>query len=62
MESQITLQWGVVSYLVKPFEPKTVERTLKMALDWRTQTIESGVQPADSHERQEQWLDSLDVQ
>lgn len=61
MESEITLQWGVVSYLVKPFEPKTVERALKMALDWRKQTVESGAQPADTHERLEEWLASLDM-
>jgi len=61
MESEITLQWGVVSYLVKPFEPKTVERALKMALEWRKQTVESGAQPADTQERLEEWLASLDV-
>jgi DNA-binding NtrC family response regulator len=60
LEPAITLKFGVLSYLVKPFDLPAVGRALKMAIDWRAANAADGDQPVD--ERQlETWLNSLQV-
>jgi DNA-binding NtrC family response regulator len=60
LEPAITLKFGVLSYLVKPFDLPAVGRALKMAVDWRAANSSSGPHPVD--ERQlETWLNSLEL-
>lgn len=59
LEPAMTLQFGVLSYLVKPFELDDVGRALKMAVEWQASnaaepiTVDAG--------QLEDWLNSLDI-
>jgi CheY-like chemotaxis protein len=60
VERTITLRFGVVSYLLKPFDLEAVAAALRMALEWHEQT--EGTEPAAiEQERLETWLDSLEI-
>jgi DNA-binding NtrC family response regulator len=56
---QITMQAGVLAYLVKPFTQASVMRALETALSWHTNAVAAGPQPEDTAERLQEWLDSL---
>jgi len=56
---QISMQHGVVNYLVKPFNQKKLLEALKMALDWHKDAVEKGA-PKHSADELENWLNSLD--
>lgn len=60
VEPTITLRFGVVSYLLKPFEMPKVTAALKLAVDWHNETVAQGSQQVEG-ERLEQWLDSLEL-
>lgn len=60
LEAEITLKFGVLSYLVKPFDLPAIGRALKTALDWHAENVAAGHRAVD--ERQlEEWLNSLEV-
>ena len=46
LEPTITLRFGVISYLVKPFTAETVRKTLDMAVAWHNETSAAGPQAA----------------
>lgn len=56
---QISMQAGVLAYLVKPFSQESVIHALKTALAWHTDTVAAGPRPEDAPERLQEWLDSL---
>jgi len=55
----VSMQAGVLAYLVKPFSHESVLRALETALAWHTDTVGTGPRPEDTPERLRQWLDSL---
>lgn len=57
---RISMQAGVLAYLVKPFSPESVIDALKAALAWHTETVATGPRPEDTSERLQEWLDSLE--
>lgn len=59
LEPAMTLQFGVLSYLIKPFELDEVTRALKMAVDWQAGN-DSAPAPVDVRQL-EDWLNSLDI-
>jgi len=56
---RISMQEGVLAYLVKPFEPRTITEALVAALAWHVGAGELR-QTAPAEDRLEQWLDSLE--
>ena len=56
----ITLRFGVLSYLIKPFDLDAVRNALQMAVDWHTDTSIKGTQLIEQ-DRLEEWLNSLEV-
>ncbi len=56
----VSLQAGVLAYLVKPFSQEFVIRALEAALAWHTETAATGPRPEDTPERLQEWLDSLE--
>lgn len=56
---QISMQVGVLAYLVKPFSQESVIHALEAALAWHTDTVAAGPRPEDTPERLQEWLDSL---
>ena len=56
----ISMQAGVLAYLVKPFSQESVIHALKAALAWHTDTVATGPRPEDTPERLQEWLDSLE--
>jgi DNA-binding NtrC family response regulator len=60
LEPTITLRFGVLSYLVKPFDLAAVNEALRMAVAWHNEVVTSGPE-AVAHDRLEQWLDSLEI-
>jgi len=57
---QISMQAGVLAYLVKPFSRESVIHALETALAWHTDTVTGGPRPEDTLERLQEWLDSLE--
>ena len=57
---RISMQAGVLAYLVKPFGRESVLEALAAALAWHTETVATGPRPEDTPERLQQWLDSLE--
>lgn len=57
---RISMQAGVLAYLVKPFSPESVIDALKAALAWHTETVATGPRREDTSERLQEWLDSLE--
>ena len=56
----VSMQAGVLAYLVKPFNQESVIRALEAALAWHTETVATGPLPEDTPERLQAWLDSLE--
>ncbi len=57
---QISMQAGVLAYLVKPFSRESVIHALETPLAWHTDTVTGGPRPEDTLERLQEWLDSLE--
>lgn len=57
---QISMQVGVLAYLVKPFNQKSVSRALDIALAWHSETVAAGPRHEDTDERLQEWLASLE--
>jgi two-component system OmpR family response regulator len=60
LEPTITLRFGVLSYLVKPFDLNAVREALEMAVAWHKDATVSGPKEVEQH-RLEEWLDSLEI-
>jgi two-component system LytT family response regulator/two-component system response regulator LytT len=60
LEPSITLRFGVISYLVKPFNAEKVRQTLEMAVAWHNEAKTVGTE-AIEQVRLEEWLDSLEI-
>jgi DNA-binding NtrC family response regulator len=56
----ITMRFGVLSYLVKPFDLDAVVHALATAVAWHDQAVASGVHNVEA-DQLEKWLDSLDI-
>jgi DNA-binding NtrC family response regulator len=56
----ITLRFGVLSYLVKPFDLDSVRGALKTAVAWHDKSVSVGPE-AVAHEQLEKWVDSLEI-
>ena len=60
LEPTITLRFGVLSYLTKPFDMKAVRDALDMAVAWHDEAVAAGPQQVEQ-DRLESWLDSLEI-
>jgi FixJ family two-component response regulator len=56
----VSMQAGVLAYLVKPFSRESVIEALEAALAWHTNPVDAGSRPEITPERLQAWLDSLD--
>ena len=57
---RVSLQSGVLAYLVKPLSHHAVIEALEIALEWHRETVATGPRPEDTPERLQEWLDSLE--
>lgn len=57
VEPSLSLQAGVVAYLVKPFDAAAVQRAIEKALRWQKRSSEA---PAASSDELDRWLDSVE--
>ena len=60
LEPTITLRFGVLSYLTKPFNHDSVRKALEMAIIWHNEAATVGPQMIEQI-RLEEWLDSLEI-
>ena len=60
LEPTITLRFGVLSYLIKPFNPESVRKALEMAVIWHNEAATVGT-PVVEQIRLEEWIDSLEI-
>jgi len=60
LPSSLTLRFGVLSYLVKPFDVDMVHQALAMAVAWHDETVASGREAVET-DQLERWLDSLEI-
>ena len=60
VEPTITLRFGVLSYLLKPFEVAAIRDALKIAVEWHDEAAKKGTEAVE-HDRLEEWLDSLEI-
>ncbi len=60
LEPSITLRFGVLSYLLKPFDQNAVSHALRVALEWHENAVKTGPEAVEQ-ERLEEWLDSLEI-
>jgi len=60
LEPTITLRFGVLSYLVKPFDLDTVREALRMAVEWHDEAVKSGTSAVED-DRLAEWLNSLEI-
>ncbi len=58
--SRISLQAGVLGYLVKPFERERLLEALETAIRWHEDTKVSGPRSEDTGDRLTAWLESLE--
>ncbi len=56
----ITLRFGVLSYLVKPFDLAAVLHALDTAIEWHEKVVASGLETVEA-DQLEKWLDSLAI-
>jgi CheY-like chemotaxis protein len=56
----MSLQNGVLAYLVKPFSRQALLDALSAALDWQAVAKTSGPPPVDAADQLKTWLDSLE--
>lgn len=61
IEPQISLQWGVLSYLTKPFDLPALKSALDIAVAWHLETVKNGPKDTDVNDKLGDWLDSLDL-
>jgi DNA-binding NtrC family response regulator len=57
---RISMQNGVLAYIVKPFSRQTVIDALQRALKWHEETVATGPRPEDTVDTLQEWLDSLE--
>jgi CheY-like chemotaxis protein len=57
---QISMQSGVLAYLVKPFNQQAVTRALEKALAWHMDTAAAGPRGEDTGDELQKWLASLE--
>ena len=57
---KISMQAGVLAYLIKPFTKQALLRALEQGLEWHENTVKSGPQPEDTGTKLDQWLELLD--
>jgi hypothetical protein len=55
-----SMQYGITSYLVKPFSAEEVKDALEAAMKWHTETTASGPKPEDAVDKIQDWLDSFE--
>jgi DNA-binding NtrC family response regulator len=60
LEPTITLRFGVLSYLVKPFTADAVREALAAAVAWHDEAAKEGPVEVEQ-QRLEEWLDSLQI-
>jgi DNA-binding NtrC family response regulator len=60
LEPTITLRFGVLSYLVKPFKADAIKSALETAIAWHKEAAKNGTADVEQH-RLEEWLDSLEI-
>jgi DNA-binding NtrC family response regulator len=60
LEPMITLRFGVLSYLIKPFDLGAVRKALDIAVSWHHEVVAEGPRKVEE-DRLEQWLDSLEI-
>jgi FixJ family two-component response regulator len=58
---RVSMQSGVLAYLVKPFTRADALQALRQALEWHAKTVASGPNPHDTADRLKTWLEELDV-
>lgn len=56
----ITLRFGVVSYLIKPFDRAAVREALTLAVQWHDEAAAKGADAVEQ-DRLEEWLNSLQI-
>ena len=57
---KVSMQAGVLAYLVKPFTRQALIRALEQGLEWHENTVKTGPKPEDTGNKLDQWLVSLD--
>jgi CheY-like chemotaxis protein len=57
---QISMQVGVLAYLVKPFDQQAVKRALDAALAWQSRVMAAGPLHEDNAQQLQEWLASLE--
>ncbi len=57
---KVSMQAGVLAYLVKPFTKQALLRALEQSLEWHDSTVKTGPQPEDTGNKLDRWLESLD--
>jgi CheY-like chemotaxis protein len=57
----VSMQAGVLAYLVKPFGRSAVTDALDVALAWHKDAMATGPRSDHTPERLQEWLDSLDL-
>lgn len=60
LEPTITLRFGVLSYLVKPFKAEAVKTALAAAVEWHDDATANGTEEVEQ-QRLEEWIDSLEI-
>jgi DNA-binding NtrC family response regulator len=60
LEPTITLRFGVLSYLTKPFSQDSVRTALEMAIIWHNEAVTVGPELVEQF-RLEEWIDSLEI-
>jgi DNA-binding NtrC family response regulator len=60
LETTITMRFGVLSYLVKPFNAESVKKALAMGIAWHDEAGAKGTAEVEQH-RLEEWIDSLEI-
>jgi CheY-like chemotaxis protein len=56
----VSMRYGVLAYLVKPFSRQALLDALTVALDWQAVAKTAGPPPADADDQLKTWLDSLE--
>jgi DNA-binding NtrC family response regulator len=56
----VSMQAGVLAYLVKPFNADAVKKALETAIAWHADTVRHGPREEDAADRLQAWLDSLE--
>jgi len=55
----VSMQAGVLAYLVKPFNRNAVTHAIDLSVKWRDETARAGPRAEDVGDRLTDWLDSL---